>query len=385
MKILEISDSHTHGGAAIASNRIYECLSKTDLRIKRLTSDSDENHSIFVGRKFHLFQNILSYFNIDRTILKLYKNEILKQFRITLLREKPDVLHFHNIHSANWPIDIVEAGLDYCNVIWTLHDCWSFITSYYEGYKAPFFEEDEKRKIRFWESLHKRPFHLVGVTPSEWMKKTAENSYWSEYRVERIHNPVPNFFFKTQERDSIKKALGLNPHAPIVLCTAANLNEERKGGKFLDAIIKHKSLEKFQLVLLGNCNLPSDATQHANVHQMGFIRDDITLRMAYSAADMLVHLAPIDNLPNTIAESLAAGTPALAFRTGGIPEMVQSGKSGWLVNEISEQALLNKLDKIIFENSYLSLRESTQAHARDLFDEDQVAEQYYKLFKDLSN
>jgi glycosyltransferase involved in cell wall biosynthesis len=107
--------------------------------------------------------------------------------------------------------------------------------------------------------------------------------------------------------------------------------------------------------------------------------------MAYSAADMLVHLAPIDNLPNTIAESLAAGTPALAFRTGGIPEMVQSGKSGWLVNEISEQALLNKLDKIISENSYLSLRESTQAHAKDLFDEDQVAEQYYKLFKDLSN
>ena len=384
MKILEISDSQTHGGAAIASNRIHLCLSKTDLSIKRLTSSSDENHSIFTGRKFHFLQNILSFFNQDKTILKLYKKEIIKQFKLTLLKEKPDVLHFHNIHSANWPIDIIAAGLDCCNVVWTLHDCWSFMTSYYEGYKAPFFEEDEVRKNRFWKSLHKKKSNLVGVTPSEWMKKTAQDSLWSKNRIEIIHNPVPKFFFQTQERESIKKALGLHKQLPIVLCCAANLNEERKGARFLETILNHSILGKIQLVLLGNCNLPA-AARHVNVHELGFIRDDITLRMAYSAADILVHLAPIDNLPNTIAESLAAGTPALAFRTGGIPEMVQTGKSGWLVNEISEQALLNKLDKIISENSYLSLRESTQAHARDLFDEDQVAEQYYKLFKAFSN
>ena len=384
MKILEISDSHIHGGAAIASNRINQCLSKTDLRIKRLTSDSDESHSIFTGRKYHFIQNILSFFKQDKTIISLYKKEILKQFKLTLLRENPNALHFHNIHSSNWPIDIVKAGLDYCNVIWTLHDCWSFMTNYYEGYKAPFFEEDEARKNRFWESLHKKKFNLVGVTPSAWMKQTAQKSLWSKNRIEIIHNPVPKFFFETQERDSIKKALGLHKQLPIVLCCAANLNEKRKGGNFLDAVMKHKSLEKFQLVLLGNCILPA-ASRHENIHNLGFIRDDITLRMAYFAADMLVHLAPIDNLPNTIAESLAAGTPVLAFRTGGIPEMVQSKKSGWLVDEISEQALLKKLDEIITKNSYLSLRESTQEHARNLFDEDQTAEEYYKLFKDLSN
>ena len=286
MKILEISDSQTHGGAAIASNRIHNCLSKTDLSIKRLTSNSDENHSIFTGRKFHFFQNILSFFNQDKTILNLYKKEILKQFKIALLREKPDALHFHNIHSANWPIDIIKAGLDYCNVVWTLHDCWSFITSYYEGYKAPFFEEDDARKNRFWESLPQKQFNLVGVTPSAWMKKTAQDSLWSKNKIEIIHNPVPRKFFTTTHRNSTKKVLGLHEQLPIVLCCAANLNEERKGARFLDAILNHKILEKFQLVLLGNCNL-SAASQNGNVHNLGFIRDDITLRMVYSAADML--------------------------------------------------------------------------------------------------
>lgn len=384
MKILEISDSHIHGGAAIASNRIHQCLSKTDLKIKRLTSNSDENHSIFTGRKFHFLQNILSFFNQDKTILKLYKKEIIKQFKLTLLREKPDVLHFHNIHSANWPIDIIAAGLDCCNVVWTLHDCWSFITSYYEGYKAPFFEEDEVRKNRFWESLHKKQFNLTGVTPSAWMKKTAQNSLWSKHRIERIQNPVPKFFFETSQIDSTKKALGFHTQLPIVLCCAANLNEERKGARFLDAILNHSILEKIQLVLLGACNLPA-ASRHENVHNIGFIRDEITLRMVYSAADMLVHLAPIDNLPNTIAESLAAGTPVLAFNTGGIPEMVQTGKSGWLVEEITGRALLVKLEEIISENSFLPLRDSTQSYAKKLFDEELIANQYFKLFKSLSN
>ena len=384
MKILEISDSQIHGGAAIASNRIHKCLSNTDLSIKRLTSNSDENHSIFTGRKFHFFQNILSFFNQDKTILKLYKKEIIKQFKLTLLREKPNLLHFHNIHSANWPIDIIAVGLDCCNVVWTLHDCWSFITSYYEGYKAPFFEEDDERKNRFWESLSQKQFSLVGVTPSAWMKKTAQDSLWSKNRIEIIHNPVPRKFFKTTQRNSTKKALGLHEHLPIVLCCAANLNEERKGARFLDAILHHKILEKFQLVLLGNCNL-SAASRNRNVHNLGFIRDDITLRMVYSAADMLVHLAPIDNLPNTIAESLAAGTPVLAFNTGGIPEMVQAGKSGWLVQEISDRALLVKLEEIINEDSFLHLRDSTQSHAKNLFNEELIADQYYKLFKSFSN
>ena len=138
------------------------------------------------------------------------------------------------------------------------------------------------------------------------------------------------------------------------------------------------------MVLLGDCKLPA-ASQHENVHNLGFIKDDITLRMVYSAADMLVHLAPIDNLPNTIAESLAAGTPVLAFKTGGIPEMVQAGKSGWLVEEINDRSLLVKLGEIIDENSFLPLRDSTQSHAKKLFDEELIANQYYKLFKAFSN
>ena len=56
-----------------------------------------------------------------------------------------------------------------------------------------------------------------------------------------------------------------------------------------------------------------DSFKNENIKSIGFIEDEITIQIAYHAADILVHPAPIDNLPNTVAESISCGTPVLAF------------------------------------------------------------------------
>jgi glycosyltransferase involved in cell wall biosynthesis len=61
------------------------------------------------------------------------------------------------------------------------------------------------------------------------------------------------------------------------------------------------------------------------------VRNDRWLSVAYSAADLFVIPSIQENLPNTVLESLACGTPVVGFDVGGIPDMVRPGRTGQLV------------------------------------------------------
>jgi glycosyltransferase involved in cell wall biosynthesis len=65
-------------------------------------------------------------------------------------------------------------------------------------------------------------------------------------------------------------------------------------------------------------------------HFLGRLHDDLTLALAYSAADVFVCPSRQENLPNTVLESLACGTPVAAFAVGGIPDMLEHGVNGYL-------------------------------------------------------
>lgn len=72
---------------------------------------------------------------------------------------------------------------------------------------------------------------------------------------------------------------------------------------------------------------------------LGKLTSDEEMAAAYQAADLFVHPARMENAPCTIQESLACGTPVMAFAVGGIPEMVIPEKTGFLVGRVEAQAL----------------------------------------------
>ena len=282
----------------------------------------------------------------------------------------------HNLHSANWPISLVKTCLKTAPVVWTLHDCWSFLGSYYPSNTIPPSQKLKKEINYFWESIKENPptNKLSAVTPSMWMKQQADKSFWGDYDVESIPNPVPDSYFLLKDRLACKRVLNVCENKITILCIAGNLSEERKGGQFIKDIIESDWSSDIQFLLLGGS--ASNLNSSANVINLGFIRDEITIQMAYHAADLVVHPAPIDNLPNTVAESLSCGTPVLAFDTGGLGEMVIPPKSGWLVDKTNSKEIIQTLKRVLNSCRSREMRDSTKLIAKELFDEKKIGKKY---------
>ena len=75
-----------------------------------------------------------------------------------------------------------------------------------------------------------------------------------------------------------------------------DLKEERKGGEIIKELINSFSWENVQLLLIGG-GLDKDDLEQQNIKCLGIVKDEVTLQIAYHAADILFHPAPIDNLP----------------------------------------------------------------------------------------
>jgi glycosyltransferase involved in cell wall biosynthesis len=90
----------------------------------------------------------------------------------------------------------------------------------------------------------------------------------------------------------------------------------------------------------------------------------------------------IDNLPQTATEAQACGVPVVAFRTGGLPDAVEDGRSGLLVEPFSVSALAGGVVRVLQDGL---LRQELGAYARkravELWSPEVVIPQYVDAYR----
>ena len=106
------------------------------------------------------------------------------------------------------------------------------------------------------------------------------------------------------------------------------------------------------------------------------------MSLAFSASDAFIIPSLMDNLPNTVLESLMCGTPVIGFPVGGIPDMVIDGENGILAKEISVQALQEAMC-LFFETSDGFDINKIRKDAINRYDLSIQAKKYIRLFKDI--
>jgi glycosyltransferase involved in cell wall biosynthesis len=118
--------------------------------------------------------------------------------------------------------------------------------------------------------------------------------------------------------------------------------------------------------------------------QTGFVRDKEKLGLLFSAADVFLFSSLEENLPIMIQEAMAAGTPVVGFGAGGVPEMVEDERNGWLCVPGDQMGLARKLRHALLCKNLTVFSLAAQQAVREKFGVGSFVERHVEIYKGMS-
>jgi len=322
-------------------------------------------------------------FDIDRMVNKL----------------KPDIVHLNWINRGF--ISIQSLRRIQAPIVWTMHDMWSFTGGchydeecgrYQSGCgQCPILGSDRdgdlssavlNKKKKYW-----RDINLTMVAPSRWLCDCAYRSFlFRDARVEHIPVGMDLEVFAPTKKEEARKILGLPFDKKLVLFGAVNaVDDRRKGFKYLIDALKILTREKDRLELLIFGSTQSDDVRRCNLKAnfLGNIADNHRMSLVYSAADVFVAPSRQDNMPATVMESLACGTPVVAFDIGGMPDMIEPMKNGYLAKPFQSDDLARGIKWVVDHVDQVALSNRSRAKMMAEYNIKDIARRYLDLYKNI--
>ena len=119
------------------------------------------------------------------------------------------------------------------------------------------------------------------------------------------------------------------------------------------------------------------------VHYVGRLYDDVSLAILYSAADVSVTPSMQEAFGMTASESMACGTPVVAFGTSGPLDVIDHKLNGYLATPYEVEDLANGIAWVLDKSRAKSLSYAARKKCEDKFDLEIVATQYSRLYEEL--
>jgi glycosyltransferase involved in cell wall biosynthesis len=219
------------------------------------------------------------------------------------------------------------------------------------------------------------------VAPSSWIEQKARQSpLLGSFPILRIPNGLDGGAYAPRSREEARQRLGLPLHARVILFSAHILdNNPRKGGDVLMQALTILGPQKdWILALMGEGG--ESWRVPIPVHNLGFHSDPSDIARCYAAADVVVIPSVLENLPNTLIESLACGRVVVASDCGGMRDGVLHETTGLITRVGDAQDLARGLKAMLDADER---RPAMEREARAFFEREFSAERELERIESL--
>jgi glycosyltransferase involved in cell wall biosynthesis len=431
--ILFISEADS-GGAGLACMRLSQSLNcysnsyRSQVLVRCNPISSDSTYEIKAENTFDRLYTKLQL-RISRKISsfasKLYHSQATVAWPRTGLPRyihdnfsKASVVHLHSIGSSM--MSLSELSFIKKPLVWTLHDEWP--THGFLHYShIPLCPKLENGYDRNQEYVENAPFHPsfkfkpvilrelesiirsklesrlrcvdLFISPSQWLAdKVRSNISSFNPKIAVLPNPIDCSFWMPVNKAKARAELGMRHDVIYILYVGTHLSDPRKGHDLLkrasfllrSADKKLVSSSHIRLAVIGP-PCPVDASEYGlEIDQLNTATDEASMRRAYSACDILCIPSLADNLPNVGTEAQACGLPVVCFDTGGLPEIVDDGVTGFIC-DTNWQNLAHALIRLATNPSLVhEMSAASRKGAIQKWDDKQIATNYENLLNGLT-
>ncbi|PJZ70266.1 hypothetical protein CH373_12380 [Leptospira perolatii] len=405
MRSLQINQSDTFGGAAIASYRLHQVLLQKKIDSKLLVGTVRERDpNIARVPRYLLAEKVIRQFTrrIGLNYLEYFRSLRIDRHPFV---ENADVVNLHNLHTGYFNYLAIPRLSKKKPLVLTMHDMWT-ITGHcaysldcgkwesgcgacpYPNVYPEIRMDLTKLEWRLKSWAFGKP-RITVITPSLWLKQIAEKSLLKNQEILHIPNGLNLKIYKPLPKAVSRKRLGIGARDFVIMFAAHDLSDPRKGlSDIVSAAItlSEESVvrRKITLLLLGqNSNIPKNLFPDSiNVVMPGYLNDDQDKVHCFSAADVFFFPTQADNLPIVLQESMACGTPMISYPVGGVPELVRDGKTGMIIQKGDRRSLVHSFRTLLQDLEFAKrLSNNCRRLAESEYSDELQAERYIKVYK----
>ncbi len=412
MKVLIVNTLERRGGAAVAAGRLMKALQKEGVEVSELVlQKTSDNPSVSaVGSKWckklafvweRLFIWTTNCFHKKNLFAVSIANSGFDITRTKAFQEA-DIIHLHWINQGLLSLSglrkVFRTGKA---VVWTMHDMWPFTgICHHSGtcdqyfshcHRCPQLSQDclSSRVLARKKELYSGK-NISFVACSQWLKERASHSPLTQQHIlTDIPNPIDISKFQVLDQNTARLFFNLPQDKRLILFGSVKNTDKRKGiDYFIEACRwiynQYPDIAKtIGIAVYGSHSDELQAQIPIPVYSLGYISSEEALVNLYNAVDVFVTPSLEENLPNTIMEAMACGTPCVGFQIGGIPEMIDHLKNGYVSQYKSAEDLAKGIHWVLDDADYESLSIAAREKVIIHYSEPVVAHEYMALYRSL--